>query len=178
MYSFFYGDPVPMFVSIRYNVPIAYKLEYRHGTYSNTTGWIACLPCGMGKHSTALGVRVCLDCTSGKYSASEGRSTCTDCAVSTYCATAGASVCPICPACTYSGANASVCCICPAICVCGSPRGDLSHIAGLTLGRSTERLMMILLLLFLQKQSLDSGANLRPQDHTCVGGVGLIQQIA
>jgi hypothetical protein len=41
------------------------------------------------------------------------------------------------------------------ICVCGSPRGDLSHIAGLTLGRSTERF---------------SGANRRPQDHTCVGG--------
>ena len=49
------------------------------------------------------------------------------------------------------------------ICVCGSPRGDLSHIAGLTLGRSTERF---------------SGANRRPQDHTCVGGVGLTQQIA
>ncbi len=49
------------------------------------------------------------------------------------------------------------------ICVCGSQRGDLSHIPGLTLGRSTERF---------------SGANRRPQDHTCVGGVGLTQQIA
>jgi hypothetical protein len=49
------------------------------------------------------------------------------------------------------------------ICVCGSQRGDLSHIAGLTLGRSTERF---------------SGANRRPQDHICVGGVGLTQQIA
>jgi hypothetical protein len=42
-------------------------------------------------------------------------------------------------------------------CVCESPRGDLSHIAGLTLGRS---------------RSDFSGANRRAQDHTC-GGVGL-----
>jgi hypothetical protein len=46
------------------------------------------------------------------------------------------------------------------ICVCGSPRGDLSHIASLTLGCS---------------RSDFSGANLRAQDHTC--GVGLTQQI-
>ncbi len=37
---------------------------------------------------------------------------------------------------------------------CGSPRGDLSHIAGLTLGRS---------------RSDFSGANLRAQDNTCGG---------
>jgi hypothetical protein len=39
-------------------------------------------------------------------------------------------------------------------CVCGSPRRDLSHIAGLTLGRS---------------RSDFSGANRRAQDHTCKG---------
>ena len=39
-------------------------------------------------------------------------------------------------------------------CVCGSPRGDLSHIAGLTLGLS---------------KSDFSGANRRAQDHTCGG---------
>ena len=37
-------------------------------------------------------------------------------------------------------------------CVCGSPRGDLSHIAGLTIGRS---------------RSDFSGDNRRAQDHTC-----------
>ena len=40
------------------------------------------------------------------------------------------------------------------ICVCGSPRGDLSHIASLTLGCS---------------RSDVSGANQRAQDHTCGG---------
>jgi hypothetical protein len=39
-------------------------------------------------------------------------------------------------------------------CVCGSPRGDLSHIAGLTIGRS---------------RSDFSGVNQRDQDHTCGG---------
>ena len=40
------------------------------------------------------------------------------------------------------------------ICVCGSPRGDLSHIASVTLGCS---------------RSDFSGANRRAQDHTCGG---------
>ena len=48
------------------------------------------------------------------------------------------------------------------ICVCGSPRGDLSHIAGLTLGRS---------------RSDFSGANRRAQEPH-MWGVGLTQQIA
>ena len=43
---------------------------------------------------------------------------------------------------------------CMRICVCGSPRGDLSHIASLTLGCS---------------RSDFSGANRRAQDHTCGG---------
>jgi hypothetical protein len=47
-------------------------------------------------------------------------------------------------------------------CVCGSPRGDLSHIAGLTLGRS---------------RSDFSGANQRAQE-PYMWGVGLTQQIA
>ena len=47
-------------------------------------------------------------------------------------------------------------------CVCGSPRGDLSHIAGLTLGRS---------------RSDFSGANRRAQE-PYMWGVGLTQQIA
>jgi len=46
--------------------------------------------------------------------------------------------------------------------VCGSPRGDLSHIAGLTLGRS---------------RSDFSGVNRRPQE-PYMWGVGLTQQIA
>ena len=48
------------------------------------------------------------------------------------------------------------------LCVCGSPRGDLSHIAGLTIGRS---------------RSDFSGDNWRAQE-PYMWGVGLTQQIA